>query len=159
MTRGAAQALWSRHVEGFLAPPRTMAAAARATYRDSCAAAIQYPRSRRHIGLFLSKLRLATRRARRRLALLALTFLLVFPAATALGAPPSDAFKKAACPFRGAWGVSKGSELVCGYVRVPERHDNPSGSTIDLAVAVFQSSSPTPAADPLVLVRRLSRSS
>ncbi len=73
--------------------------------------------------------------------------------ATALGAPPSDAFKKASCPFEVPGGVSEGSELVCGYVRVPERHDNPSGSTIDLAVAVFRSSSPTPAADPLVLVR------
>jgi pimeloyl-ACP methyl ester carboxylesterase len=39
----------------------------------------------------------------------------------------------------------------CGYVTVPERHRQPNGRTIELAVVRTRSPSPTPAPDPIVV--------
>jgi len=44
----------------------------------------------------------------------------------------------------------QGQEVECGYLVVPEDRDRPDGKTIRVAVARFESSSPTPAPDPIV---------
>jgi pimeloyl-ACP methyl ester carboxylesterase len=47
----------------------------------------------------------------------------------------------------------EGEDVECGYLIVPEEHENPSGPTIRLAVAIFHSPNPNPAPDPLVLLQ------
>jgi pimeloyl-ACP methyl ester carboxylesterase len=44
----------------------------------------------------------------------------------------------------------EGTNLRCGYVTVAEDHSNPTGKTIQLAVAIFTSPSPDPASIPLI---------
>ena len=43
--------------------------------------------------------------------------------------------------------------LECGFVTVPENHNNPSGPTIDLGVAIIKSTDPNPAPDPLFMLQ------
>jgi pimeloyl-ACP methyl ester carboxylesterase len=45
------------------------------------------------------------------------------------------------------------ANVECGYLVVPERHSQPDGPTIRLAVAIFKSHSPFPAPDPLVIAQ------
>ncbi len=43
--------------------------------------------------------------------------------------------------------------IDCGYLTVPERHSDPTGPTIRLAVAILNSTSANPAPDPLVMAQ------
>lgn len=60
-------------------------------------------------------------------------------------------FEEAPCPLELPESVVQGQDIICGYMTVPEEHDNPHGPTIRLAVAVVKSTSENPAPDPLVV--------
>lgn len=68
--------------------------------------------------------------------------------------PPSPAptidyqpvFEPAACAFA----VPAGQDPLCGYLLVPENRARPGSATLRLHVAVFRSTSPHPAPDPVV---------
>lgn len=62
----------------------------------------------------------------------------------ALGYTPT--FKTADCQFD----VPAGYDVVCGYVTVPEDRSQPKGATLRLHTAIFKSTSPDPAPDPVV---------
>jgi pimeloyl-ACP methyl ester carboxylesterase len=47
----------------------------------------------------------------------------------------------------------EGRDYECGYLQVPERHQQPTGKQIKLGVAMIKSNTPQPAADPLVLLQ------
>jgi hypothetical protein len=55
-------------------------------------------------------------------------------------------FAKTGCRFTPPTGIV----VTCGYVTVPEDRSNPHTKTIQLAVAVFHSTSPNPSPDPVV---------
>ncbi|MCA1666690.1 MAG: alpha/beta hydrolase [Thermomicrobia bacterium] len=55
-------------------------------------------------------------------------------------------FEPAPCPFRLAIGQVEGQNVACGEVIVPERHANPYGATIRLAVARFKGQFAAPGA-------------
>jgi len=61
----------------------------------------------------------------------------------------APAFTKAGCRFSPPEGVI----VTCGYVSVPEDRSNPQTKTIHLAVAVFHSTSPNPAPDPVIFLQ------
>jgi pimeloyl-ACP methyl ester carboxylesterase len=61
-------------------------------------------------------------------------------------APPAASYERAPCRFD----EPPGAEVECGYLTVPERHDQPGGRTIRLHVAVFKSGAASPAPDPVV---------
>ncbi len=63
---------------------------------------------------------------------------------------PVTAFHPAPCPFGGIVGVVEGRDFRCGYLVVPEDHSRPGGPTLRLAVAIFKSPTPHPAADPVL---------
>jgi len=65
--------------------------------------------------------------------------------------PTLGVFEPAACPVALPEGVVLGSNVEFGYVTVPERHANPTGPTIALAVARFRSLAEDPEPDPLIL--------
>jgi pimeloyl-ACP methyl ester carboxylesterase len=85
------------------------------------------------------------------------------PTATPSPAPPTPtsiptavptfvytpAFAKTACRFT----PPKGIVVTCGYVNVPEDRSNPHTKTIQLAVAVFHSTSPNPAPEPVIFLQ------
>jgi len=80
------------------------------------------------------------RRAHNFLYLLVLTVLL----AAAIPGPslaaddkPAGRFEPAPCTFKGAEGFAPDA-IECGYLVVPERHANPEGRTIRLAVAILK---------------------
>lgn len=74
------------------------------------------------------------------------------PAAARVAAQdPVGTFEETACPFALPSGVVAGRDVICGYVTVPERHANPGGPVIKLAVAVIKSTGENPAPDPLVI--------
>ena len=50
------------------------------------------------------------------------------------------------CPFV----LPEGTDPTCGVVALPEDSGDPTGPTIQLAVAIFPSSNPTPLADPVI---------
>jgi pimeloyl-ACP methyl ester carboxylesterase len=50
-------------------------------------------------------------------------------------------------------GVQEGKDVICGYVDVPERHEDPQGSKIQLAVAILKSPSPNLQPDPLFMAQ------
>lgn len=56
------------------------------------------------------------------------------------------AFEVNTCPFE----IPKGYHPICGTLTVPENRSQPGGRTIQLAVAIFKSSSPDPAPDPVI---------
>jgi pimeloyl-ACP methyl ester carboxylesterase len=60
-------------------------------------------------------------------------------------------WEEAPCPLELPESVVQGQDIICGYMTVPEEHDNPDGKTIRLAVAVIKSTSENPAPDPLVV--------
>ena len=62
---------------------------------------------------------------------------------TAGGIP---AFEEAACAFE----IPEGFNPRCGYLVVPEDRSQPDGRTIRLHVAIFESTSPNPAPDPVI---------
>ena len=58
-------------------------------------------------------------------------------------------FKKADCSFASPEGVV----VTCGYITVPEDRSNPHSNIIQLALAVYHSTSPNPAPDPVVFLQ------
>lgn len=60
-------------------------------------------------------------------------------------------FREAPCPFPLPENVIPGENFRFGYVSVPEFHARPEGKTIELAVAIFPSTSEDHLPDPLVL--------
>jgi pimeloyl-ACP methyl ester carboxylesterase len=60
-------------------------------------------------------------------------------------------FEEGNCPYTFPEGVVIGENVRCGYVTVPERHDDPAGATIRLAGVVYSSQSDTPAPDPIII--------
>lgn len=67
------------------------------------------------------------------------------------GSDATGGFEPAACWFSIPAGFAEGEDVVCGYVTVPERHADPDGPAIRLAVAVIKSTGDHPAPDPLVV--------
>ena len=65
---------------------------------------------------------------------------------------PLAVFEESPCPVPLAEGLSEGEDVTCGFVRVPERHVNPSGPTLKIAIAKVHSLSENPAPDPLVFL-------
>ncbi len=63
-------------------------------------------------------------------------------------AEPVATFEESPCPFD----VPEGSLVECGFVVVPEDHNDPAGPTIRLAVAVFKNQSETRLPDPVMLL-------
>lgn len=62
-------------------------------------------------------------------------------------------FQNATCMFELPTGVVEGTDVICGYLTVPEEHANPDGPTIQLAVAILPSLDPDPKSDPLFLAQ------
>jgi pimeloyl-ACP methyl ester carboxylesterase len=60
-------------------------------------------------------------------------------------------FRDADCPFPLPDGVVPGENFKFGYVSVPELHSDPGGKSIELAVAIFPSTSEIHQPDPLVM--------
>jgi len=80
--------------------------------------------------------------------------LLVAPLVTSLAAAQSSSiFAPAECWFEKPVPFLPGPEFECGYVTVPERHDNPDGPTIKIPVAVSRAQSENPRPDPLFLAQ------
>jgi pimeloyl-ACP methyl ester carboxylesterase len=66
--------------------------------------------------------------------------------APSTSAVPSSAFTTAACP-----GVpSDPARVTCGYLDVPEHHDDPAGPTVRMAVAIVAPASTVARADPVL---------
>ncbi|MCJ7660457.1 MAG: alpha/beta hydrolase, partial [Anaerolineales bacterium] len=61
---------------------------------------------------------------------------------------PFTYFEPGACPFN----VPAGAEVECGFVVVPEDHDNPDGKTIRLAAAVSRDQSEDHQPDPVIVL-------
>jgi pimeloyl-ACP methyl ester carboxylesterase len=57
-------------------------------------------------------------------------------------------FEESPCPFD----IPEGAPVECGFVVVPEDHDNPAGPTIRLAVATFRDQSDDHQPDPVLLL-------
>ena len=58
-------------------------------------------------------------------------------------------FAKTACTFASPQGVT----VTCGFVSVPEDRTNPRTNTIQLAVAIYHSTSANPAPDPVIFLQ------
>lgn len=64
------------------------------------------------------------------------------------------AFSSAPCMVNVAqYGAAEGRDVECGYVRVPELHQNPTGPTIQLAVMIIRSTSVDREPDPIVMLQ------
>ena len=78
------------------------------------------------------------------------------PTSTAVAPAPTStahseqtaAFEKSDCPF----GVPEDVVVECGFVVVPEDHDDPAGATIRIAVAVIKDQSEDHLPDPVMLL-------
>lgn len=68
-------------------------------------------------------------------------------------AQQSVEFEPAACMFELPAGVVEGRDVDCGWLRVPERHARPDGTSIRLAVAIIRTKVVNPALDPLVMLQ------
>jgi pimeloyl-ACP methyl ester carboxylesterase len=66
---------------------------------------------------------------------------------------PVPRFEDAACPWQLPTGQVEGQTVKCGFAVVPEEHHNPTGPTIRLPVAVFKSTSSTPAPDATIYLQ------
>lgn len=66
---------------------------------------------------------------------------------------PVPRFESAACAWKLPSGQTEGQTVKCGFVVVPEVHRNPTSPTIRLPVAVFKSTSSTPAPDPIIFLQ------
>lgn len=78
-------------------------------------------------------------------------FNIAFAASPQPETPPF--FTEAECMFPVPASAQVGKDLVCGYLTVPERHADPSGRTIRLAVVIIKSLSASPRPDPLVMAQ------
>jgi ABC-2 type transport system ATP-binding protein len=61
---------------------------------------------------------------------------------------PAVSFEEAPCPFD----IPEGAMIECGFVVVPEDHNNPAGPTIRIAVAVLKDQSDEHLPDPVMLL-------
>jgi pimeloyl-ACP methyl ester carboxylesterase len=61
----------------------------------------------------------------------------------------TPSFVKAGCRFAPPNGIA----VTCGYVLVPQDRSNPHTTSIQLAVAIFHSTNPNPAPDPVVFLQ------
>ena len=68
----------------------------------------------------------------------------------ALARQNSAKFETSACPFDIPSGETEGSTIECGMLTVPEDHNAPDGTQIQLAVAHIHSTSDSPAPDPVI---------
>jgi pimeloyl-ACP methyl ester carboxylesterase len=66
---------------------------------------------------------------------------------------PVPRFEAAACPWKLPTGQVEGQTVKCGFAVVPEEHENPTGPTIRLPVAVFKSTASTPAPDATIYLQ------
>ncbi len=91
-----------------------------------------------------------------------LTFILIGIAATAVterafaNDAPSETlrtFESTECWFESPIPFLPSPEFECGYVSVPERHENPNGPSIRLPVAILRSTSSDTHPDPLFLAQ------
>jgi pimeloyl-ACP methyl ester carboxylesterase len=73
--------------------------------------------------------------------------LLILASSTAQAQDPAPQFEETACPQSVE---AVGLRVSCGYLVVPEDRSRPGGPTIRLLVAIFHSTSKTPAPDPVV---------
>ncbi len=90
----------------------------------------------------------------RMLILLSMTFITLAcsaPPPAVTDAPQVGVFEQAPCPMPVPDGVVEGETLRCGYVTLPEFHDQPGERTVRLAVAVFSALGEDKVADPLVV--------
>ena len=77
-----------------------------------------------------------------------ITFLFLLFIATLMPAHAQNigAFEPARCPMP----IPRDTVVDCGYLTVPERHENPDGQQIELAVAIVRATDPNPRPDPVV---------
>jgi pimeloyl-ACP methyl ester carboxylesterase len=61
---------------------------------------------------------------------------------------PAATFEEGPCPFD----VPEGASVDCGFVVVPEDHNDPEGPTINLALAIFRDGSENHQSDPVILL-------
>jgi pimeloyl-ACP methyl ester carboxylesterase len=87
------------------------------------------------------------------LFLAALVALVPRPAHAAPLTQRSEAFQPASCAFELPPGAVEGQDVECGFLTVPERHAEPGGPSIRLAVAIIKASGNTRAPDPLVMMQ------
>lgn len=73
-------------------------------------------------------------------------FLLLVAALMPAYAQNSGGFEPARCPMP----IPGDTVVDCGYLTVPERHENPDGQQIELAVAIVRATDPNPRPDPVV---------
>ncbi len=76
----------------------------------------------------------------------------VFRALSPTARQASSAFQQAPCPFALDASLVEGKNVTCGFLVVPEDHSQPQGPSIRLAVAIFKTSSPHPAPDPVLVL-------
>ena len=62
----------------------------------------------------------------------------------------SSNFETANCPFDMPDGETEGQSITCGYLTVPEDHNDPNSKPIQLAVAILHSTGANPAPDPIL---------
>ena len=61
-------------------------------------------------------------------------------------------FVKAPCPIDVPEGLEESGKFSFGYMEVPEFHENPTGKTIELAIAIHKCQGDSATHEPLVLV-------
>lgn len=66
---------------------------------------------------------------------------------------PAASFTSAPCMFSVPAGYTEGKDVDCGYLTVPEKHADPSGPKIRLAVVIIRSLAIKPEPDPLVMAQ------
>lgn len=82
-------------------------------------------------------------------------------AATGAGSQPEDqvqqavpSFRPVSCAtFEPTAGLVEGQDVECGFVTVPEQHDQPNGPTIELGVVILKSLNPDAPPDPILILQ------
>ena len=88
---------------------------------------------------------------------LALFLILTIGIRTAAAQSGFPRFEPVSCDifdlYEHAPGAVEGQDLQCGYLVVPERHDQPDAGSIRLAIVIIKSTGDNPAPDPLILAQ------
>jgi pimeloyl-ACP methyl ester carboxylesterase len=105
-------------------------------------------------------LKITTTRNTNNLFRIFLTFItiiisVVFGNSSAIAADhsPTPKLTSANCMFDIPLGAVEGMDVECGYLTVPENRQDPNGKTIELAVAIIKSLSPSPYSDPIIMAQ------